>query len=158
VRPPEPLLDPRAEPFASRWERARDAAREDGLELARPRLVPWSRKAHELVLHARERGAGRELHEAVFRAFHEERRDIGRVDVLVDLAVEAGLDLTETKAVLDVDRHAETLRRLRRIAERAGVPGVPTLLVERRTLQGIPDTGALRSALTPASPDNPTSR
>ena len=150
------LLDPDGAEAASRWEGARVAAARDGVDFRRPAFYPASRKAHELVLHARENGRGLEVHDAIFRAFHVEGRDVGRVDVLVELAVEAGLDRTTTKAVLDVDRHLESVRTLRRIAERLGVPGVPTLLTERRALEGIPEAETLRESLAHDAPDTPT--
>lgn len=154
--PPAALPDPEGPDFAERWHLARNAAREDGVDLRRPSFVPWSRKSHELVLHAREKGAGLAVHDAVFRAFHLEGRDIGRVDVLLEIAVAAGLDNTETRAVLDVDRHLESVRTLRRVAERLALPGVPTLLTEHRTLEGLPDVDALRDALSEEAPENPT--
>jgi predicted DsbA family dithiol-disulfide isomerase len=154
--PPNAPLNPGAPDVVERWARARAAARDDGLDVRVPPFVPWSRKAHELVLHAREQDVGRAVHDAVFRAWHEEGRDIGRVDVLVELAAESGLDRSATKAVLDVDRHLETVRTLRRVAERLGVRGVPTLLVGDREIAGIPGHDELRRVLENASDDHPS--
>lgn len=154
--PPADLVDPVGDDFAERWRLARDAAQVDGIDLRRPSFVPWSRKAHELVLHAREKGAGLAVHDAVFGAFHLEGRDIGRVDVLLEIAVAAGLDNTETRAVLDVDRHLESVRTLRHVAERLALPGVPTLLTEHRMLKGLLDVDALREALSDEVPEHPT--
>lgn len=151
IPPPAPLLDPEESPFSERWEEARSAGEVEGLDLRRPSRVPWSRKAHELAFHAQEKGVLVEVHDAIFRAFHLEGRDIGRVDVLVDIATKAGLDLTGTKAVLDVDRHLDTLRALRQHAERRGVPGVPTILAGDRLLEGLPDRLAIRDLLAGSS-------
>src|SRR5690606_28717138 len=127
--PPAPVLRPEDPLWARRWEDAQRLARTRGLTLRAPTLVPWSRKAHELAQHAREKGRFREVHEALFAAFLQEGRDIGRIDVLVQVAGEAGLDRTEAKAVLDVDRHTAVLDGLRGEAERLGIRGVPTILV-----------------------------
>jgi predicted DsbA family dithiol-disulfide isomerase len=107
-----------------------------GVALQRPAIVPWSRKAHELALHAREKGCFRQVHRSLFRAHFSESRDIGRVDVLVEIGAASGLDRTETKAILDVDRYAERLLDWRREAERTAVAGVPTVLFGAERLEG----------------------
>lgn len=153
VVPPDPLLDPEGDAWRERARLARDAAPSD-FTLVSPRLVPWSRKAHELVLHASEVGddpdTARDLRRALFHAFHREGIDIGRVDRLLEVAEGVGLERSAAKAVLDVDRHLEPLRALREEAERLGVPGVPSFFVKRRWLTGIPDADTLREMLSPA--------
>ena len=149
VPPPAPLLSPTHPGWIERWETAAEVAREEGLELVRPPLLPWTRKAHELALHAREKDRFEAVHGALFRAFHLEGRDLGRVDVLVDIAVEAGLDRTATRVVLDVDRHLEELRSLRIDAERRGVRGVPTIVAHGEVVEAPLDPSGLRDALVP---------
>lgn len=135
-RPPAPLVDPGSPEWRAYVRRMREEARRLEVELNPPELVPWSRKAHEVALLARERGVFPELHRRLFRAYFVEGRDPGRVDVLVELATEIGMDRTETKAVLDVDRHAARVEEERSRAERLGVQGVPTLLAGERRLEG----------------------
>ena len=133
--PPAELLDPEDPTWRARWERVRETLPpEDRPPL--PRIVPWTRKAHELTLHATGKGLAGEVHEGLFRAYVSEGRDIGRVDVLVALAETAGLDRSETKAVLDVDRMSGEVARLREEAERLGIRGVPSLLSGERRLEG----------------------
>ena len=79
------------------------------------------------------------MHAALFRAFFESRADIGRIDVLVALAEEAGLDATEARAVLDVDRYAAEVEEVREAALRGGVRGPPTVEAVGQTLEGLPD-------------------
>lgn len=151
-RPGEPLLDPGGEAWLRRWRKARavdDAGRLPG---AAPDFVPWTRKAHELALQAREEDRFAEVHDGLFAAYHLDGRDIGRVDVLVELATAHGLDRTETKAALDVDRQLERLRELRNDAERRGVRGVPTLLAGDRILEGVHDHATVRSFLETSTP------
>jgi len=142
--PPRPLLDPDEPSWLERWEEAR---RISSTPLRPPALVPWTRKAHELALLAREKGRFAEVHESLFRAFVLEGRDVGRVDILVALAVQSGLDATETRAALDVDRHAEAVEALREEAERLRVRGVPTLLAGGKRIEGLPAPGELVAVL-----------
>jgi predicted DsbA family dithiol-disulfide isomerase len=145
--PPAALVDPHTPAWRTFWEGARRAAAEQGVVLSDPRIVPWTRKAHELALHAREQGRFPALHAALFEAFLLEGRDLGRVDVLLDLAVRHGLDLSRTKAVLDVDRHAPDVVEARAQAERLGVRGVPTLRAGQGSLEGSHRSGTILAFL-----------
>jgi predicted DsbA family dithiol-disulfide isomerase len=117
------------------------------LGLHRPGIVPWTRKAHELVAHASEAGSPAEIHESLFRNYLIDGRDIGRVDVLVQLAGEHGLDRVGSKAVLDVDRHTDAVEEFRRGGLRAGVTRVPTLRLGEKLLPGNPTPEALSAFL-----------
>ncbi len=134
--PPEDLVDPTSPEWTNHRQSAIDHAAEIDLDLASHDFMPRTRKAHELRLHAAEKGLEDPMHEALFRARFEDGADIGRVDVLVDLAVGLGLDLTETKAVLDVDRHADEVVELRRQAQARGVERTPTLHIGSQSLEG----------------------
>lgn len=122
------------------WRQYRDAMAEEAerrsVPFAPPPLVPLSRKAHELALHAREEGRFSEVHEALYRAFFEGGLDLGRVDVLVEIAVRCGLEGAGAKAALDVDRFRDEVDDERARAERLGVRGVPTLLAGEARLEG----------------------
>ena len=143
--PPAALIDPADPSWRARWSEARAA--EPELELATPRLVPWTRKAHELAAQAREQERFDAVHRALFEAFHLHGRDLGRVDVLLDIAARFDMELSHTKAVLDVDRHTEAVEQARAEAERLGVAGVPALRSARRMLSGLADRGTLLAFL-----------
>ena len=140
--PPEPMLDPADEAWRERWTLATEAASTLGLPLFEPLLLPWTRKAHELVGHAAEKGSALQVHRAIFEAALLRREDIGRVDVLVRVAQSHGLDPTEAKVVLDVDRHAQGVLEARARAIEAGVMTTPTLVAGTETLRGFGRGGA----------------
>jgi predicted DsbA family dithiol-disulfide isomerase len=146
--PPRELLDPLDGSWAAHWKTMDTAAEAMNLRLARPWIVPWTRKAHELALHAREEGRFREIHDAIYRAYLLEGQDIGRVDVLVNLAQGHGLDRNTVKPVLDVDLHTGAVVERRERGLALGVTRVPTLIWKGRTLEGYPDTEVLESFLT----------
>ncbi|MEZ4417123.1 MAG: DsbA family protein [Gemmatimonadota bacterium] len=137
--PPAPLLAP--EELA---DRQAQAARLGPPGLAPlPRFVPWTRKAHELAMMGREKGVFDRVHTALLTAHLCRALDIGRIDVLVELAAGLGLDRTEAKAVLDVDRHADAIARIREHALSAGIATVPWFMVGERSFPGVPDMAAL---------------
>ena len=149
--PPTPLADPRAPQWRSFWEGAEAAALEEGGTLAYPPLGPWTRKAHELALHSRKEDRFFAIHRALFEAFLLEGRDLGRVDVVLKIAVQHGLELSRAKAGLDVDRHAPTVTAARARAERLGVRGVPTLRAGDQTLEGLQSHGTVLAFLQQAA-------
>lgn len=145
--PPAPLLDPEEEAWMARWNRGVEAAAGLGVPLTAVGLVPWTRKAHEFVLHAEAKGVGDTAHHQLFDAVFREGRDVGRVDVLVEVARTLGLDPTETKAVLDVDRYAEAVDGLRTEALDRGALESPTLIRGPHILRGFHNRDALRTFL-----------
>jgi len=145
--PPAPLTTVDDPLWSERWREARAQADRSGVELRPPRLVPWTRKAHELHALASARDLGDRVRAAIFEAYFTDGRDIGRVDVLIDIAEAAGIDRTEAKAVLDVDRHEADVTAARAEAEALGVDDVPTLLVDDELDRGFPDPGRLGTLL-----------
>ncbi|NIP57794.1 MAG: hypothetical protein GWM92_06090 [Gemmatimonadetes bacterium] len=154
ARPPgTPLARTPAPGADSTWDELRERAREIDARLEPPVLLPRTRKAHELALHARESGGFRPVHGEIFRALWHEGRDVGRVDVLVEIAVAAGLDRSGTKAVLDVDKYASLVVAERRRGERLGVERVPTLLAGGDALEGFHPAEEILNFLRRAVPD-----
>ena len=145
--PPHPLLDPDGPWWAARWGAAQTIAADLGHTLVEPRILPWTRKAHELVAHATTHGMGDQAHRAVFQAVFGRGEDIGRVDVLVEVARSLGLDSQEAKVVLDVDRYSDQVAGLATRSKEAGVGEIPSLVREGRTLQGFHNRNALRTFL-----------
>lgn len=133
-------------------EEAAMAAEELGIELALPTVLPRTRKAHEAARFARDRGAEAAMREAIHAALWRDGRDIGRIDVLVEIAEGVGLPPEELKIALDIDRYAGAVLGDRAVAGRLGIDRVPSLLVstgaESPVLVTGPDfTGALAQLL-----------
>ena len=145
--PPSPLIAQDDQALAHRWRDARTVAQRLGITFDPPALAPWTRKAHELVLHAAESELDALVRTRVFEAYLLDGLDIGRVDVLVAIARDAGLDTTESKAVLDVDRFEAAAADAMATAVDAGITDVPTLLREGRQLRGFHNHAALGTFL-----------
>jgi predicted DsbA family dithiol-disulfide isomerase len=112
------------------WEEAvQPLADQLGVMLRAPGFRPRTRKAHEAARFAEERGLGEAMRDAIYRAYWAEERDIGRVDVLMEIVATLGVDPVDLKIALDIDRYSESVVHDLRLAERLRVPGVPTLFV-----------------------------
>ena len=145
--PPAMPVDPRAPEWSAMTGAMRGHAAALGVPFSPPARIPWSRKAHELALHARERGCFGSVHRALFEAHFSGSEDIGRIDALADIAAEGGLDPWEVRTVLGVDRYRPEIERLRRAARRAGIRGVPTFESGGARLEGFGAPSALRRFL-----------
>lgn len=100
-----------------------------GLPMRRPPVAARTRKAHELARFGAAKGMERAMRSALFAAYFADGRDIGRIDVLVEIAAALGLDASETKVVLDVDTFAAEVMSGSAEARRLGIAGVPALLL-----------------------------
>lgn len=130
LRPePKPTLDPDGDYLHTTWNRSvYPMAAERGMRLKLPPVQPRSRLAFEAVAHAREQGRFDAMHEALFRAFFEDGRDIGRPGVLADIAGECGLDRQKLAESLDSGRHAAAVKADQQLAHSLGVAGVPIMV------------------------------
>ena len=150
--PGQPLINPRDPSWAAMVSALAEDGARLGLAIRASGQVPWSRKAHELALHALEIGGFDGLQMALFRAHFEEGSDLGRVDRLVELAARAGMDPAEVRTVLGVDRFLEVVEAERASLLNLGIRGVPTLRFNpdseaERWLEGYQGFDVLTSAL-----------
>ena len=96
--------------------------------------VPRSLQALQLAELARAEGRHADIHHHLFAAYWSEARDIGDIDVLVDIAAAAGLDTDKAREVLESDAYVGQIRQSTAAAQRAGVTGVPAWIVDRKVL------------------------
>lgn len=144
-----PLMDPDEPWLLEGWQRSIEPlAASLGVTMKRPSFMTRTRKAHEAVAFARSRGMDVALHEAIYRAYWQEGRDIGRIDVLSELGTEVGLDALELRIALDVDQWTERVEEDQALARQLRLTGVPAyLLLIERTGDGTPLAADLRVGL-----------
>ncbi|MDE2805760.1 MAG: DsbA family protein [Gemmatimonadota bacterium] len=135
--PPRALVDTCDRDWQSYHALAADSAGKRGIPMNTPTFVPWTRKAHELAEFAREEDCYHAVRRALFEAHFVDRRDIGRIDLLVEVAAAAGLDSSGAKAALDVDRFAATVQGRRELAKNWNVAEVPAVVHGTRRIEGM---------------------
>jgi predicted DsbA family dithiol-disulfide isomerase len=150
LRPsPAPLVPPGDDPQKQAgWEQviAPWAARL-GLAVRFPEIAIRTRKAHEAVRFAQLNGAGRAMRDAIYAAYFADGMDIGRIDVLVGIGSEVGLDRTALKVSLDIDQQTEAVMADRAEAMSLRLTAVPAFISEGMQparLIGLRDYEALR--------------
>ena len=106
-----------------------ELAREIGIEMRRPSRAVRTRKAHELARTAAGLQHEGALRDAIFGAYLRDDRDIGRIDVLAEVARETGLDHSEVRVVMDIDTHAAAVQAETTRARQSGIDALPVVFL-----------------------------
>jgi predicted DsbA family dithiol-disulfide isomerase len=127
----------RAAKFGS-WERSQAMDREIaeigrtlGLEFNYDRVLitPNTRAGHRLLWWARDKGLQDALADALFRAYFTEGRDIGKNEVLTQIAAEAGLSATDFSRFVESDKGLEEVLKEEVEGKQRGLNGVPFFVI-----------------------------
>jgi len=101
------------------------------------RRMPNSRRSHLLIAHAGRYGLQDPVKDRVMQAYFEEGCDIGELDELVRLGVEAGLGEREARAALVLREGQDGVVAAERHAGTLGITAVPTYIFDGQyTLSG----------------------
>lgn len=87
-----------------------------------------SRLAQELAKWADTRPGGDAIHDALFRAYFAEARNIGDPAVLLAIARQVGLDVAEARQVLDNRTFKQAVDEDWSLSRQYGITGVPTFV------------------------------
>jgi predicted DsbA family dithiol-disulfide isomerase len=109
-------------------QRVAAEGRSEGIDFAFERIerTPNTSAAHQLIDLAQSQGLGREVVDALFRAYFEEGRDIGDAAVLEEVALRNGV--SEWPAQANARAVAERENDVRSL----GISAVPTFIFERK--------------------------
>jgi len=118
--------------------RLRQVAAGLGLPLGERKKTYNSRLAQELAKWAESKGKGDPYHEAVFRAYFVDGKNIGKVDELVTLVKSIGLPEKEAKSVLELRTFKEAVDSDWLRSHALGVRAVPTFFIDDRVIVGFP--------------------
>jgi len=110
--------------------------------------VPNTLRAHRLMYLAESEGADQTaLAEELMKAFFEHGEDIGKTEILVELAGRHDLDSRGVKKIIDDESAKQVVLSREAQVRSSGIAGVPGYLLNRRLLViGAQETDALVSA------------
>jgi predicted DsbA family dithiol-disulfide isomerase len=118
------------------YQRMKGLMDEEGLLYGRRTHTYNSRLAQELGKWADTQTGGEALHDALYRAYFVDARNIGDPEILVELAQSVGLPVDEARAVLADRRFKEAVDADWAKSHRYGVTGVPTFVAGRYGVVG----------------------
>ena len=110
----------------ARQERMKGLMQTEGLPYGERTHTYNSRLAQELGKWADTQPGGEAIHDALYRAYFVESRNIGAVEVLVEIAREVGLSPEAAREVLEKRSFKAAVDADWKLAGEVGVTGVPT--------------------------------
>ena len=132
------------------YQRMKGLMDEEGLPYGRRTHTYNSRLAQELGKWADTQPGGEALHDALYKAYFVDARNIGDPGILVELAQSVGLPADEARAVLAERRFKDAVDADWAKSHRYGVTGVPTFVAGRYGVVGAQPYAELEQLLDKA--------
>ena len=135
------------------YARVRAAGKGAGLDLNIDgiSLQPNTLAAHALIAFGQQHGAGSAVKEGVLKAYFVENRFIGNVDVLGEIAAEAGLDAAAARAWVSDPAQLQAVAEADAQARSMGINGVPYFIFNQKlAVSGAQDPATLLDAMQQA--------
>jgi predicted DsbA family dithiol-disulfide isomerase len=110
------------------YARMKNLMDEEGLAYSKRSHTYNSRLAQELGKWADTQPGGEAIHDALFKAYFVEGRNIGNLETLVEIAASVGLPVEEARRVLTDRTFSEAIDADWRKSRAYGITGVPTFV------------------------------
>ena len=118
------------------YQRMKGLMDAEGLPYGRRTHTYNSRLAQELGKWADTQEGGWAIHDALYKAYFVEAKNIGDVEILVEIAEAVGLPAAEARRVLEERRFKDEVDADWARSHQYGVTGVPTFVAERYGVVG----------------------
>lgn len=110
------------------WQQMKTRMDAEGLPYGKRTHTYNSRLAQELGKWAETQPGGEAIHDALYRAYFVDARNIGDIDVLVEVAESVGLSGADARKVLDDRSFRDAVDDDWRKSHQYGITGVPTFV------------------------------
>ncbi len=107
-----------------------------GLPFGEGKTIYNSRLAQEIGLWAQECGRGHQFHDAAFRAYFVDGRNLGNTSVVLELASSAGLDVDKAEKIIALRSYCHAVDRDWAKARELELVAAPTFFIKGRRLVG----------------------
>jgi predicted DsbA family dithiol-disulfide isomerase len=128
-------------------EPLRTQAREANLIMRPPRVTPNTMSILEATECAQQQGRFLEFHHAAYKAYWEDRRDLGDLAVIEELAHSVSLNSAELMERLKSRYYAPAVMEQYQQALQYGIRGIPTFVVGNLLFTGAHPYGIFQSAM-----------
>lgn len=122
--------------IAAAQERMSKLMAEEGLPYGSRTMTFNSRLAQELAAWADKQTGGERIHDALFRAYFVDGRNIGDRSVLLDSVDAVGLSMSDAERVLDDRSHRQAVDADWAASRQLGITGVPTFVAGQSGVSG----------------------
>ncbi len=118
-------------------EHLRANALDAGLvNMKRPSWTPNSLKALQAIVHARDLGKPTELRDALYVAYWEEGKDIGRLSVIRESAEAQGIEWGPLEEALNESKYLDTVLEEYQEGRSLGFDGIPAFVIGNTKFTG----------------------
>jgi len=128
-------------------ETIREMAKEDNIEIKLPGYATNSRLSLEASEFAKIKGKFLEFHIGVYEAYFLEGRNIGDIEIVLDIGEKAGLDKSELQECLSKRTMFDKIEENKKEAEDKLILGVPTFLFGDFPVHGNQSTQTMRHTI-----------
>jgi predicted DsbA family dithiol-disulfide isomerase len=118
--------------LSSFYDQLRARGKEVGVAFGTHTILSNSKLALMASEFARDQGQYESFHENMFHAYFTKGLDIGKPDVIADVAKKSGLDEKETLSAIRDGRYTSRLNETRKEASLIGLTGVPLFVIENK--------------------------
>jgi predicted DsbA family dithiol-disulfide isomerase len=126
----------------------------EGLPYGERTMTYNSRLAQELGKWADTQPGGEAIHDALFRAYFVDTRDISQPAVLLDIVERVGLPVEAAREVLDKRTFKDAVDADWKLSRQYGITGVPTFVAGRYGVVGAQPYEALEQLVTKVKQEN----
>src|SRR5437016_4254202 len=151
----EELFAGRGYDIASMQAQMRARMQAEGLPYGDRKMTYNSRLAQELGKWADTQPGGEAIHDALFRAYFVEARDISQPAVLLDIVGRVSLSVEAAREVLEKRTFQAAVDADWELSRRYGITGVPTFVVGRYGVVGAQPYEALEELVQKAATQEP---
>lgn len=124
-----------------------DIAKEDNTEIKLPGFVTNSRLCLEAAELAKSKGKFLEFHQSAYDAYMKKRENIGKIDVLMDIAKTSGINPGELEHSLKNREMKSVIDENAKLADKKMVLGVPTIYFGDFRVHGVQSPDAYREII-----------
>ena len=128
-------------------EPIRSQVREANLIMRPPQVTPNTLFALEATEYAQQHGKFMEFHHAAYKAYWEDRKDLGQLDVLAEVARSVSLDADEMINCLTAHELSSKVMGQYQEAMQYGIRGIPTFVVGNLLFTGAHPYDIFKSAI-----------
>ena len=125
----------------------RSYAREADLIMRPPKVTPNTMYSLEATEHAQQHGKFMEFHHAAYKAYWDERKDLGNLDVLAEVAQLVSLDADDMLQCLETHKYSQVVMGQYQQALQNGIRGIPTFVVGNLMFTGAHPYDIFKSAM-----------
>jgi predicted DsbA family dithiol-disulfide isomerase len=117
-------------------EPLRTYAEEAGLTMRRAPITPNSMYSLEATEYAQEQGEYEEFHHALYKTYWEDRKNLGDLAVIQEVAEQTGLNWSELSQRLESGHYRDSVMSQFQEAMGLGIRGVPAFLIGNQMFTG----------------------